>query len=238
MSGKSFLANSIRGCVLGGVLAVAYSSVSDPPDLQTRASETIEWDHVDLHDGDLIFRRGRDVASRLVLSAGDSSRFSHVGMIVTWRNSPFVLHSMPTEGGTRDGVRLESLASFSAAENASAVAVYRVRKIESEQRDRIRAFGLRQVGKPFDYRFELSDTSRIYCSELLVSSLAAGGIDVIPSVRLMEVMTAVEPLLSPDDLRKSSLLDVLLVHLDSTTVACRDCVTSSLTRRMSAAVLR
>jgi hypothetical protein len=166
-------------------------------------------EHVDLSDGDLFFRTGRDLMSRLVLSQGQTPRFSHVGLTVKIGPEVFVIHAVPRDGHSNGGVLLEPLARFASVANAADVGVYRIRGITNDARARIREYVLRQVGKPFDDAFSLSDDRRMYCTELVLKALAAGGIDLAATVPYIRVMLLTEPVVPPDSLRLSPLVQPL-----------------------------
>lgn len=134
-----------------------------------------------LASGDVIFRRGRDVVSRLVLTADGHSDFSHVGVIVRDRWQINVAHAIPAESKNElDAVKMESLDSFLRHEKASVAAVYRVREHES-----IRASVIRYVTEAvrnqvlFDADFDLGDSSRLYCTELVWQAYRSAGLDLL-----------------------------------------------------------
>lgn len=164
----------------------------------------LSTDH--LLDGDLVFRTGRDLASRLVLAQGETERFSHVGVVLRERLGPVVVHALPADGATLGGVIVEPLASFASSENAVDFGAYRIRSITSPARQQIRDYLLRQLGKPFDDEFKLSDDREMYCTELALKSLTAAGIDVSGSLPPLQVMMLPEPVVPPDYLRRSRYL--------------------------------
>jgi hypothetical protein len=207
-SGKSRLTSNIiyfiELLLILGVILASYK-VADAPSNKPQGFKEPE----SLDDGDLVFRRGNDLISRLVLSQGVSSRFSHVGVIVIHQAHFFVVHSLPKGDTSADGVQIEPLSSFISSENASDVAFYRVKGIDKKSRVKIRRYILHQMGKPFDEKFQLSDDNRIYCSELAVKALDAAGLDILKELPTIEVMLINEPVLPPDYLRRSKQLSVL-----------------------------
>lgn len=162
-----------------------------------------------LSDGDLVFRTGRDLMSRLVLSQGDAPRFSHVGIIVKIEGGMFVVHAIPGDAKFSGGVVIEPLSIFASRENASDIGFYRVKALKRCSRKEIREYVLQQIGKPFDYTFLLSESCRMYCTELVLKSFASAGIDVGATVPQIHVMLLTEPIVPPDYLRRSSLLEML-----------------------------
>ncbi|MDP2824592.1 MAG: YiiX/YebB-like N1pC/P60 family cysteine hydrolase [Sulfuritalea sp.] len=174
------------------------------------ASEAHRWTDAGLlSDGDLVFRTGRDMMSRLVLSQGDSPRFSHVGVILKSELGVFVIHALPRDGSSPGGVLVDALNSFASSENASDIAFYRVKGINANSRNKIREYVLRQVGKPFDDEFLLSNDRKVYCTELAIGSFASAGIDIAASLPHVQVMMLAEPVVPPDYLRRSPLLELM-----------------------------
>lgn len=158
---------------------------------------------VDLKDGDLVFRAGRDMMARLVLSQGDATRFSHVGVIVMHGHKAFVVHAVPAEGLNAGGVREEPLAEFSKPSNASDIGFFRVSGLDDRGRQEIVDYALEQIGKPFDDEYRFSDDSRMYCTELVLKALVVGEITKVSSTGSVQVLTLNEPVFPPDSLRRS-----------------------------------
>ena len=157
-----------------------------------------------LQDGDLVFRRGRDLMSSLVLRQGQASRFSHVGMVRLLEGQVTIVHAMPDEAGSPGGVRQERLADFLAPAVASDAASYRLPGLD---RAALAGWLDAQHGKPFDMRFALSDASALYCSELVLRALAAGGRP--QALATVSAPLLDEPVVTPDALRAIAGLLVL-----------------------------
>lgn len=152
------------------------------------------------NDGDLIFRSGRDMVSRLVLSQSDTPQFSHVGVIIKRDGHTLVAHALPAAGNFAGGVVLDPLSEFASVENASSVGLYQVERLGAVERDRLRAFLLQQLGKPFDDSFSMTDDGLMYCTELAVKAYTAAGIDLAGRVGRAQVMTILESVVLPDAL--------------------------------------
>lgn len=151
-----------------------------------------------LHDGDLVFRRGRDLMSTLVLRQHGGSRFSHVGMVVRQSGRVDVVHAMPDEPGRPGGVRRESLHAFLAPAVASDAASLRVSGLDRGQQVALRRYLLARIGSPFDTAFELSNDRRLYCTELAIAALAAAGVQLRPATLVAPLLR--EPVVTPDGL--------------------------------------
>lgn len=167
------------------------------------------FEQEELADGDLVFRTGRDMMTRLVLSQGESSRFSHVGIIVKQGKKTYVVHALPHDNLSQGGVQIEPLVLFASTENAAEIGFYRIKNIDLMSQQKIRIYALQQLGKPFDNAFRFSDDTEFYCTELVLKALAAGGIDLSKSIMSIEVFMLSEPVFPPDYLRRSSILKLL-----------------------------
>jgi len=159
-----------------------------------------------LAEGDLIFRRGRDLMAGSVLAADPSARFSHVGIILRQLDGLVVVHAVPDEGGNAGGVIVEPLAHFLASEVAVDHAILRLRGLTSRQQLLIRNAAFEQLGKPFDFELRLSDASQVYCSELVLRVFASAGVGLGDNLREVRTVMMSEPAVAPDSLRGSARL--------------------------------
>jgi len=159
-----------------------------------------------LLDGDLIFRRGRDVLATAVLAAQSEGRFSHVGMIVLRDGGPVVIHAMPPEPGTIGGVHAESLERFASPALAADVAIFRMTTLDSATRRQVREYLVSQVGKPFDLAFRYSDDAEHHCTELVLKALERAGQRVAASLPQVSVLGIPERVFPPDAVRLISHL--------------------------------
>ena len=154
----------------------------------------------ELQDGDLVFRRGRDAVSAMVLERRSDSRFSHVGMVVLQAGQAWVVHAMPALDGRSGGVQQESLTDFLSPPAAADAALYRVAGLDSRSRRRLRDGLEARLGMPFDYGFSLASDDRLYCSELVVSAFGHAGLTLAPAMTPLPLMA--EPVILPDALRE------------------------------------
>jgi hypothetical protein len=188
---------------LGG--SVASTKSTPPPGPQTVPA--------DLQDGDLVFRSGRDIVSRMVLSQSQSPQYSHVGIVLRKDDQLHVIHAIPAEDHLINGTVLEPLASFISVDHASAYQYFRVASIQRSQRSTMRAFALSQQGKPFDLNFRLSDDSELYCTELVLRALHAAHFSFpVPGSPLSFPMLT-EPVVPPDQLLASPLLQAMSLRI-------------------------
>lgn len=129
--------------------------------------------------GDLVFRRGRSLVSRAVLSVDGRSEYSHVGIVASAGTSTEVVHAIPPEEGKPGGVVAEPLESFLAPELASAAAVYRPRDSRVGVRAAARAWTYARPRRPFDSGFDLSTPGAVYCTELVWRAYLEEGVDLV-----------------------------------------------------------
>jgi hypothetical protein len=209
-SGRSPRLSKLVGAALAIILlagAAGYSAfAAQRARISPLGSALPSLPALDLKNGDLVFRTGRDVMARLILSQGDEARFSHVGVIVLHGHEAFVVHALPADDSGKGGVQEEPLAEFSAPNKASDLGFYRQVGISERSRQKIVDYVVKQIGKPFDDEFRFSDDSRFYCTELALKAIAAAGRALSPSVDSVRVLTLSEPVFPPDFLRRSPQL--------------------------------
>jgi hypothetical protein len=176
-----------------------------------------------LLDGDLVFRRGRDVVANIVLAQTERSRFSHVGVVIRQDGQWFVAHAMPADDGDmhagHDGVRIEPLAQFNATDAAEAVGYFRIDALTPTQRQQVSRYVQAQRGKPFDYRFSHADDSAFYCTELALKALSHAGLALDETLERVQVVTLDEGAIAPDALRRSPRLRELSTEASSSGAA-------------------
>lgn len=133
-------------------------------------------------DGDLVFRRGIGLMSRVVLAAGGNGTYSHVG-ILKWVNGECcVIHAVPGEpeyDGDVDRVKVEPLTRFWSADRAARGAVMRM-EVDSlvAARAAVQALQIARRGTLFDHQYDLADTTTLYCTELVDWVYRKVGVDL------------------------------------------------------------
>lgn len=161
--------------------------------------------------GDIIFRRGESIASRVVIYNDPQGEYSHVGMIVESDSGLVAVHALPGTHPTQPGedlVRAESIEDFFAPENATYGKVMRL-PLDSTQCATLSRMALEKVvqNTEFDHDYDNSDTTKLYCTELLQLLYSHIGIDLsegrfkrisIPGVNADVIM--------PSDVHQNKLL--------------------------------
>ncbi|MBL7923289.1 MAG: hypothetical protein JNL88_03735 [Bacteroidia bacterium] len=124
-----------------------------------------EFDGRGLQTGDLVFRDGYGLVSRMFrqTSSGEAE-YSHAGVVWCRNGSTYVLHLQQEKPGV--SLLVESIRDFWSADCCSKGAVYRL-DLPREALARIeqRMMLDRQSGLQFDEDFDLQNDSRMYCTE-------------------------------------------------------------------------
>ena len=130
-------------------------------------------------EGDLVMRCGRGAESRAVTTASGAP-YSHIGLL-HYDKEWTVVHVVPGEApkGVPDTVKCEPIGEFFSAEKACRGAWMRVRCGDDVAAAAVRyALQKQQEGVVFDYDYQLTDTQRLYCTELVYLSYLHQGVDV------------------------------------------------------------
>lgn len=170
---------------------------------------TVFVDTTCLRDGDLLFRMGLEGASRVVTTVGGGN-FSHVGL--AWRKDGrwMVIHAVPNEvpPGEEDRVKCEPLDSFFSSERACRGAWRQVDCTDSvAARVAQAAYEKFRQRVCFDHDYDLRDTTRLYCTELVWLLYRREGIDLAEERRHQLVIPGkTSSFLFPEDLWVSGRL--------------------------------
>ncbi|MCL2043446.1 MAG: hypothetical protein FWG89_04835 [Treponema sp.] len=116
-----------------------------------------------VQDGDIICRLGDRFWSHFFKDISeDDKRFSHMGIVRINEDRITVIHSEGDTGHGRDYVHEVPLEEF--VKIARAIGVYRIYNMDGST---ISDSAVNFIGIPFDWQFDMHDSSRIYCTELL-----------------------------------------------------------------------
>ena len=153
-----------------------------------------------LRSGDLVFRLGRTLESRAIAAEGG---YSHVGIIIRKDSTLQVAHIEPSCNGS-ELTKYESLEQFFHPDNASSGAVMRIENLESTQWAVVENYLFSCKNISFDHDYKLSDTTQMYCTELVYRAFLEIGIE-ITNIR-HRVPLAQEEVILPTDIYKSDKL--------------------------------
>lgn len=135
-----------------------------------------------LQEGDLVFRRGTGIASRIVLTADRQGVYSHTGIVKKKHGKWYVIHAVPGETDFKedpDRIKMELIDSFFTHSKAICGAVMRMKADSSACcRAAIRAERFYKKKILFDHQYDLKDTTEMYCTELIDYVFRKEGIDL------------------------------------------------------------
>ncbi len=126
-------------------------------------------DNFELQSGDLVFRKGSGLISDLFTRISSvEQRFSHVGIIVKYREQIMVAHILGTGGTGDQEFRMDPLRHFIREDRARQFGIYRL-NISDEVKCEIESYilSIDETNIFFDDKFDLSTDSALYCSELI-----------------------------------------------------------------------
>ena len=150
------------------ILPLCMLACSDTDRMQ---SGSILPDDVELKAGDVVFRRGSGFTSQAVLIAEKGGSYSHTGIVVDSAGVLMIVHAVPGEPeyeDDEDRVKMEHPQSFFHPMRAQQGAVYRHVDSIAAQQAAMRAFQIYQRHPLFDHDYDDTDTTKLYCTELVV----------------------------------------------------------------------
>ncbi len=124
----------------------------------------------EFREGDIVFRLGKGLDSGIVQYA-DGGLYSHVGIVVDYLGMKMIVHSVPQEQdekGNMDRIKMDSIQCFFSKEKALAGAICRPIDKSICKRSALYAINLYNKKIPFDHDYDYSDTSKLYCTELVM----------------------------------------------------------------------
>ncbi|MBQ7042021.1 MAG: hypothetical protein IJN66_04885 [Muribaculaceae bacterium] len=124
-----------------------------------------------LQQGDIAFRRGEGFISEVVVYNDAHGMYSHIGIIVKHNDSLKVVHAVPGEPdfkGDFDRVKLEPIESFYSPSRASKGEIMRI-PLSDSMRNIINNIALEKAHQKikFDHDYNVNDTTKLYCTELI-----------------------------------------------------------------------
>lgn len=140
-----------------------------------------------LKAGDLVFRRGNGLASHAVLMVDKRGGYSHVGIVVDSCGTMMVVHAVPDEPdfeGDVDRVKMETPEKFFLSMNAKIGEVKRLKgDTETALRAARHAMEIYRRGTLFDHNYDDTDTTRMYCCELIEHVYKTAGLPIAGNTR-------------------------------------------------------
>jgi len=143
-------------------------------------------DQIELKEGDIVFRRGSSLASRVVLASDTRGMYSHIGIVVRKGNEFRIVHAVPGESDPEqpDRVRMDRIAAFFAFDRAVSGRVMRMEMGDS-LRAKLASKALKYFNNKtlFDHHYDLTDSTELYCTELIWQVFNTVGIDITANSR-------------------------------------------------------
>lgn len=190
--------------MLSAVLCTLMAACSK----SANTTERVQYDTVGLRNGDLLFRNGCGYESHVVtnMSAGD---YSHVGIAYRTEEGWCVIHAVPGEAeeGEPEVLKCETIDEFYRCDRAKAGACARVHCADSLA-DAAARHAMRLVERrvEFDNDYDLEDSSRLYCTELVRLVYADCGVDLCEERRHKAPIIAKGEVIYPEDIWKSPFI--------------------------------
>lgn len=131
-----------------------------------------------VENGDLVFRRDNGVWSKIFINASTRERrFSHAGIVTITNGCIKIIHADANERTGIGCVRSEGWSGFFSESSDGAVFRYNG---DDAIRNRIADEAKKRLNVPFDTGFDMTQTNKLYCSELVRESVnAAAGRQII-----------------------------------------------------------
>lgn len=161
-------------------------------------------DTIDLRNGDLIFRKGKSNVSRIITTLYPG-RFSHIGILYKTGNHWSVIHaSEGNDYGEEAKVIITPLSCFVNNNDAETIGTARV-KCSNNLSEKATQFALQMAreNKAFDTDYNLKDTTKVYCTELVYVVYHSVGIDLLKT-SLSQKPSYLENYLFPEELWNNS----------------------------------
>lgn len=136
---------------------------------------------IKLREGDVVMRMGCGLTSHAVVTADRNGQYSHTGIVVDSCGTLMIVHAVPAEpdfAGDRDRVKLSTPEHFFNSIRAVRGAVYRPTDATIAHRAALSALATYRRGTAFDHDYDSTDTTRMYCTELVVHAFSKAGISI------------------------------------------------------------
>jgi hypothetical protein len=162
-----------RIMVLSVILTIMFSACNN-----SERGGSIMPVGVELHEGDVVFRRGSGLTSRVVIGVDSQGAYSHVGIVVDSAGTKMIVHAVPDEHdyeGDIDRVKMDKPEVFFSDVRALCGEVLRHIDAEAGRKAASEAVALYRRRIPFVHDYDDSDTTRMYCTELVTYAYRKAG---------------------------------------------------------------
>lgn len=163
-----------------------------------------------LRSADIAFRMGLSMQSRFIARAENpQDSYSHIGFVIKCDTACYVLHIEPKEGAD-EKIKCEPIEEFFHSSRATKGCVKRFVGMSEEECKRLQAKALEYFNSSitFDHDYILSDSSQMYCTELIESIFCSQGISLAQG-RSHSLPLAKESVILPSDISCNETLEVI-----------------------------
>ena len=193
--------NSILKLFLFALLALSVRCSANRP----VADCSVDIPVADFRQADIVFRLGRTIQSSAIASQG-AGGYSHIGILIEVDSALQVLHIEPSRQSS-EKIKTETLQEFFSAEQAVAGCVVRHSGISEPSRAAIAGYAKHLLNSDiaFDHDYQLSDSSRMYCTELVEIIYRHIGIS-LSQEKKVRLPLAKEPVILPSAIYENDSL--------------------------------
>jgi hypothetical protein len=138
-----------------------------------------------LRNGDIIMRKGEGFVSGIINDLFNTGyNLSHCGIVLVENDSVKVIHTVSSELSKIDGVQTEPLKKFVKESVLNTLMVVRYKadqEIGTQIASASKVYLTPERHKAFDHKFDLADSTKFYCTELIhYAFLDVFGKDMFP----------------------------------------------------------
>ncbi len=141
---------------------------------------------VKLQTGDVVFRRGTGMASRVILKLDTASIYSHSGIVVDYDGKKMIAHAVADEPdfeGDVDRVKIDPIEVYFSDHYAECAEVCRIEDDSIARKAADIAIQTYERKVLFDHEYDDTDTTKMYCAELVVYAYKRAGIELVSPER-------------------------------------------------------
>ena len=162
--------------LLTGIL---FCTCTATPTSEQQIAEDLQ--NIHFKEGDIVFREGTGWESRIIRMMDPHGEYTHTGIITNSKGTWLVIHAVPNEPdykGDIDRVKIEPVTSFFNKSRAIHGEVKRIDDSLKAKKAASIAFQLYQRHTLFDHDYDDTDSTRMYCTELVDFAFCKAGINL------------------------------------------------------------
>lgn len=169
----------------------------------------------ELKEGDVVYRRGGGLVSHVVVAADREGNYSHIGIVVDSAGTKMIVHAVPGEPdfeGDEDRVKMDTPEHFFSSEYTSVGEICRAKDTTVAKKAARAAIETYKRHTLFDHEYDDNDTTKMYCTELVVSSYNKAGVKIVGEERHHVSIPFLETYcIFPSDVYKSNYFKSIII---------------------------